>query len=91
MIIISCAYIWLNRNSRPFECPRDFCERPRDICDSAKGREIFVKGREIFVNYKNLSAFFQLAHNFEKNLSAFLKKNLSAFFPNILNYTLKSL
>ena len=61
----------LSRNSRPFEGPRDFCERPRDICYLQKGREIFVKGREIFVNHKNLSAFFQIALIFDRNLSAF--------------------
>ena len=43
IIIIETVHFWLNRNSRPFECPRDFCERPRDFCYSAKGREMFVK------------------------------------------------
>ena len=77
----------LSRNSRPFESPRDFCERPRDFCYFQKGREIFVKRprdfckrpRDICESQKSLGLFSNSPYFWQKSLGLLEQKSLGLF------------
>ena len=70
-IFLGCnGFIGLSRNSRPFESPRDFCERPRDFCK---------RPRDICESQKSLGLFSNSPYFWQKSLGLLEQKSLGLF------------